>query len=165
MEGLISNRNVEKYLEDEVFCQIWGAMKRLLETVSENGELYKHWTQVEKQNAHARKLARRIAMQQKKLEEGSDFQSTSSMYDSVYDSDDLEDMEEEEEEEEEEEDEDDVEGAEYDSYGNRVLSQLENMISVDCVDPSKSPPKKHINKDPILEDDDESYEYPMSKSG
>ena len=52
-------------------------MKSLLEYIQgESGELDKYWNIVEKQNDDARKAARRLEKERRKLEMGSDYESS-----------------------------------------------------------------------------------------
>lgn len=52
-------------------------MTELLENIQANGELQNYWQAVEKQNDDARKAARKVEKERKRLELGSDYQSSS----------------------------------------------------------------------------------------
>lgn len=49
-------------------------MRRLLDHIQESGELERYWTIVEKENDEARKVARRLEKERRKLEMGSDYE-------------------------------------------------------------------------------------------
>jgi hypothetical protein len=50
----------------------------LLSTINDNGELEKYWAEVEKKNEEARRAARRLEKERKRLEMGSDYETTGS---------------------------------------------------------------------------------------
>ena len=52
-------------------------MKQLLDYIQKSGELDKYWSIVEKQNEEARKAARRLEKERRKLEMGSDYETSS----------------------------------------------------------------------------------------
>jgi hypothetical protein len=51
-------------------------MKDLLDYIQESGELEHYWSVVEKKNDEARKIARRLEKERKRLELGSDYNSS-----------------------------------------------------------------------------------------
>jgi hypothetical protein len=52
-------------------------MEELLDYIHESGELERYWSVVEKQNEEARKAARRLEKERRKLEMGSDYETSS----------------------------------------------------------------------------------------
>ena len=66
--------NTREYLEQRVFSDVRLAMRRLLDHIQESGELERYWTIVEKENDEARKVARRLEKERRKLEMGSDYE-------------------------------------------------------------------------------------------
>ncbi len=59
-----------------MFGDVRIAMKSLLDFIHESGELEKYWAVVEKQNEDARKAARRLQKDRRRLEMGSDYESS-----------------------------------------------------------------------------------------
>ena len=53
------------------------ALKQLLEHIQSSGELNRYWSAVDKQNDEARKAARRVERERKRLEMGSEYNETS----------------------------------------------------------------------------------------
>jgi len=51
-------------------------MKDLLSHIQTSGELSKYWNAVDKENDEARKAARRVERERKRVEMGSDYQSS-----------------------------------------------------------------------------------------
>ena len=49
-------------------------MKQLLDHIQESGELERYWTIVEKENEEARRAARKLEKERRRLEMGSDFE-------------------------------------------------------------------------------------------
>ena len=66
--------NTRQYLESKVFGDVRGAMKQLLDHIQASGELERYWSVVEKENEEARKAARRLEKERKRLEMGSDYE-------------------------------------------------------------------------------------------
>ena len=62
------------YLENKVFADVRIAMRKLLDHIQDSGELERYWTIVEKENEEARKAARRLEKERRRLEMGSDFE-------------------------------------------------------------------------------------------
>jgi hypothetical protein len=63
-------------LESNLFGDVRIAMKSLLDYIHESGELEKYWAIVEKKNEDARKAARRLQKDRRRLEMGSDYESS-----------------------------------------------------------------------------------------
>ena len=59
-----------------MFADVRVVMKSLLDHINENGELEKYWAVVEKKNEEARKAARRLEKDRRRLEMGSDYESS-----------------------------------------------------------------------------------------
>ena len=114
----ITNQTAREYLEKMVFPDLRSALhnvslisyphahpeplSQLLTTINQNGELEKYWQEVEKKNEEARRAARRLEKERKRLEMGSDYETTGSTdedgpdeFEDDEDSDDLLDSEEE----------------------------------------------------------------------
>ena len=49
-------------------------MKQLLDHIQESGELERYWTIVEKENEEARRAARKLEKERRRLEMGSDYE-------------------------------------------------------------------------------------------
>ena len=60
-----------------MFPEVRIALKKLLEHIQVSGELNKYWNAVDKQNDEARKAARRVERERKRVEMGSEYQSSS----------------------------------------------------------------------------------------
>ena len=56
-----------------MFKDVKVAMKNLIDYIQTSGELEKYWTEVDQQNNDARKAARKLEKERKKIEMGSDF--------------------------------------------------------------------------------------------
>ena len=88
----ITNQNAEAYLESALFPEVRQALKRLLDYINDSGELEKYWSIVEKKNEEARKAARRLEKDRKRIEMGSDYVTSDeddSMDDDDYDESDV----------------------------------------------------------------------------
>ncbi len=83
-KGGIRNKKAIAYLEKCVYPDLKIAlaevsdnnihsMIQFIATVHENGELEKHWTQIEKHSSQARRAAIKLEKMQRKLEMGSDY--------------------------------------------------------------------------------------------
>jgi hypothetical protein len=70
--------------------------------IHENGELEKYWLEAEKKNEVARRSARKLEKERKRLEMGSDYETTGSTEEDPFAFDDDSDLEDEYEEEESE---------------------------------------------------------------
>ena len=66
--------NTREYLEGKVFGDVRVAMRRLLDHIQESGELERYWNIVEKENEEARKAARKLEKERRRLEMGSDYE-------------------------------------------------------------------------------------------
>lgn len=75
--GKITNQTARPYLEKELFPEVRVALKNLLEHIQSSGELNKYWNAVDKQNDEARKAARRVERERKRVEMGSEYESSS----------------------------------------------------------------------------------------
>ena len=61
-------------MESKVFGDVRLGMKQLLDHIQESGELERYWTIVEKENEEARRAARKLEKERRRLEMGSDFE-------------------------------------------------------------------------------------------
>lgn len=73
----ITNQTARPYLEDNLFPEVRVALRQLLEHIQSSGELNRYWSAVDKQNDEARKAARRVERERKRLEMGSEYNETS----------------------------------------------------------------------------------------
>jgi hypothetical protein len=73
----ITNQTARPYLEENLFPEVRVALKQLLEHIQSSGELNRYWSAVDKQNDEARKAARRVERERKRLEMGSEYNETS----------------------------------------------------------------------------------------
>lgn len=74
----ITNANVRSFLEGNLFPDLREGLKRLVDEIHENGELDKYWAEAEKKNEIARRAARKLEKERKRLEMGSDYKTTGS---------------------------------------------------------------------------------------
>ena len=102
----ITNLNVRNYLESNLFPDLRTALQKvspddsqLVDEIHANGQLEKYWQEAEKKNEVARRAARRLEKERRKLELGSDYESSQDEFSAF-------EPEEEYEEEESEEDSD-----------------------------------------------------------
>ena len=72
---VISNLNAQGYLQENLFGDLRESLKDLLKYVQSSGELEKFWIAVEKENERARRNARRVDLERKRLEQGSNYAS------------------------------------------------------------------------------------------
>ncbi len=72
----ITNQKAKEYLEEQIFGDVRTAMKQLLDHIQQSGELERYWKVVEKQNDEARRAARRLEKERRRLEMGSDYESS-----------------------------------------------------------------------------------------
>ena len=72
----VTNQNAKDYLEGQIFGDVRAAMKELLDHIQTSGELDRYWKVVEKQNDEARRAARRLEKERRRLEMGSDYESS-----------------------------------------------------------------------------------------
>ena len=107
----ITNVSVRNFLENKLFPDLRVSLKELVDIIHENGELEKYWSEVEKQNEDARRAARRLEKERRKLELGSDYEESGSDHDdqTIQEQEEEEDEAEAEEDEEEEEEEEEPE--------------------------------------------------------
>ena len=61
-------------MEQKVFGDVRAGMKQLLDHIQESGELERYWNIVEKENEEARKAARKLEKERRRLEMGSDYE-------------------------------------------------------------------------------------------
>ena len=66
--------NTREYLDQKVFKDVRVAMRKLLDHIQESGELERYWNIVEKENDEARKAARKLEKERRRLEMGSDYE-------------------------------------------------------------------------------------------
>ncbi len=66
--------NTREYLDGKVFGDVRVAMRQLLDHIQESGELERYWNIVEKENEEARKAARKLEKERRRLEMGSDYE-------------------------------------------------------------------------------------------
>ena len=66
--------NTRIYLEQKVFAEVRAGMKQLLDHIQSSGELERYWLIVEKENEEARKAARKLEKERRRLEMGSDYE-------------------------------------------------------------------------------------------
>mmetsp|Transcript_27932 Transcript_27932/g.24706 ORF Transcript_27932/g.24706 Transcript_27932/m.24706 type:complete len:178 (+) Transcript_27932:11-544(+) len=101
----ITNVTVRKFLEDKLFPNLRVGLQELVDMIHDNGELDIYWEEVEKKNEEARRAARRLDKERKRLEMGSDYEDTVSEEDQSHIDEEGEEGEWEGEEDEEEEEE------------------------------------------------------------
>ena len=70
-------------MEQRVFGDVRACMKQLLDHIQESGELERYWNIVEKENEEARKAARKLEKERKRLEMGSDYEVSEDEEDEV----------------------------------------------------------------------------------
>ena len=66
--------NTREYLDSKVFGDVRVGMRKLLDHIQESGELERYWIIVEKENEEARRAARRLEKERRRLEMGSDYE-------------------------------------------------------------------------------------------
>ncbi|CAI2381368.1 unnamed protein product [Moneuplotes crassus] len=101
----ITNLTVRNFLEEKLFPNLRKSLQELVNAIHDNGDLDMYWEQVEKKNEEARRAARRLEKERKRLEMGSDYEDSSSQGDDSLLEGEIEEGEYEEEEDEEEEEE------------------------------------------------------------
>ena len=74
----ITNANVRSFLEGNLFPNLREGLKRLVDEIHDNGELEKYWAEAEKKNEIARRAARKLEKERKRLEMGSEYKTTGS---------------------------------------------------------------------------------------
>ena len=74
----ITNANVRSFLEGNLFPDLREGLKQLVDEIHDNGELDKYWAEAEKKNEVARRAARKLEKERKRLEMGSDYKTTGS---------------------------------------------------------------------------------------
>ncbi len=75
--------NTREYLDTKVFTDVRVGMRKLLDHIQESGELERYWTIVEKENEEARRAARRLEKERRRLEMGSDYEMSEDEEDTV----------------------------------------------------------------------------------
>ena len=78
--------NTREYLDGKVFGEVRVAMRKLLDHIQESGELERYWIIVEKENEEARRAARRLEKERRRLEMGSDYEMSEDEQDEVQNS-------------------------------------------------------------------------------
>ena len=68
----------QRYLEEKIYPDLTTSLNMLLDHVQKSGELAKYWKLIEDKSEEARKEARRVDKERKKLEMGSDYESSES---------------------------------------------------------------------------------------
>ena len=71
----LSNLNARPYLEQNVLPDLRECIKDLLRYVQQSGELDRYWVAVEKQNRIAKKRARDVEVDRKRIDQGSAYNS------------------------------------------------------------------------------------------
>ena len=128
----ITNQNARAFLEQNLFPDLRTALHVLVEAIHDNGELKKYWSEVEKKNDEARRIARRLEKERLRLEKGSDYETTGSTE---------ENLEGEDEEESEDEEPEPSEGEYIESEGEdesvekREESALKDDPVVEKIEP------------------------------
>ena len=82
-------------MEQKVFGDVRAGMKQLLDHIQESGELERYWNIVEKENEEARKAARKLEKERRRLEMGSDYEVSEDEEDDNRKAEDSEDVSEE----------------------------------------------------------------------
>ena len=72
----MSKINTKEYLDENLFGIVRKAMRNVLNYTQTSGELDKYWLAVDKKNEVARKAARRVERERKRVEIGSAYQSS-----------------------------------------------------------------------------------------
>ena len=65
-------------MSSKLFPSVRGALKHLLDEIKANGELDVFWNAVDKENDKARKAARKVERERKKIAMGSEYNESSS---------------------------------------------------------------------------------------
>ena len=68
--------NAREFVEQNMYSVVRLAMKELIEYIQTSGELEKYWSAVDQQNNDARKAARKVEKERKRIEMGSDYNSS-----------------------------------------------------------------------------------------
>lgn len=76
LDAKITNQNARNFLEDNLFPDLRNALKDLLSHIQTSGELTKYWSAVDKQNADARKAAKKVERCRRRIWMGSEYESS-----------------------------------------------------------------------------------------